>query len=247
MSNTGTLHTRRLGRELIRLREAAELEVTAVALDMRRSVTELVAVESGHRRAGWSTVAWLLARYAADDVDRAAVRELWQETTEAGPPADRAFSRAVAEAATLSVFGQVVIPRVLRTPGYAEAADLPAPPPLPTGSSTVHAVVDESALLRLDPEADAHQLRHVLEVAEQPHVTLQVLPLRAGAHRHWLTPFTVLTFTDHPAAVHHDSDPRPRWSEDADQVDAAVEAFSRATRRALAPADSAELIRRLVR
>ncbi|HET9118465.1 MAG TPA: Scr1 family TA system antitoxin-like transcriptional regulator [Pseudonocardiaceae bacterium] len=46
------------------------------------------------------------------------------------------------------------------------------------------AVVDEGALRRPvgEPRVMHRQLQHLLGVAEQPHVTLRVVPLMAGAH-----------------------------------------------------------------
>ncbi|MFF4587071.1 helix-turn-helix domain-containing protein [Streptomyces sp. NPDC001388] len=50
--------------------------------------------------------------------------------------------------------------------------------------ATLIAVVDEAALRRATggPEVMAAQMRHLQEVAQLPHVTLQVIPFSGGAH-----------------------------------------------------------------
>jgi Domain of unknown function (DUF5753) len=56
------------------------------------------------------------------------------------------------------------------------------------------AVVDESALRRPigEPGVMHRQLHHLLGMAEQPHVTLRVVPLSAGAHAGLRGPFVIL-------------------------------------------------------
>ena len=59
------------------------------------------------------------------------------------------------------------------------------------------AVVDEAALRRPLGSHQTHraQIRHLLEMAQLPNVTLQVLPLRASAHPA-VGPFTILQFAE---------------------------------------------------
>lgn len=66
------------------------------------------------------------------------------------------------------------------------------------GAPDYGAVVDEAALRRLPGtrQAQRTQLRHLLEMAELPNVTLQVLPFRAGGHPAAGGPFTLLQFTE---------------------------------------------------
>jgi transcriptional regulator with XRE-family HTH domain len=65
------------------------------------------------------------------------------------------------------------------------------------GAPTLWAVLDEAALRR--PLGNAEilraQLRHLIEMAELPNITLQVLPLRVGGHAATGGPFTILRFT----------------------------------------------------
>ncbi|MGH3849975.1 MAG: helix-turn-helix domain-containing protein [Pseudonocardiaceae bacterium] len=60
------------------------------------------------------------------------------------------------------------------------------------------AVVDEAALRRLGGRAvTCTQIRHLIEISDLPHVTLQVMPFRSGAHPAASGPFSILRFS-HP-------------------------------------------------
>jgi hypothetical protein len=60
------------------------------------------------------------------------------------------------------------------------------------------AVVDEGALRRPVGTRDVtrEQLQYLVEVAEHPAVTLQILPFQAGAHSAMGGPFTILRFAE---------------------------------------------------
>ena len=60
------------------------------------------------------------------------------------------------------------------------------------------AVIGEVALRRCvgGPDVLRDQLEHVLKLAELPHVTLQVMPLDAGAHPAQAGPFVILRYSD---------------------------------------------------
>ncbi|QVJ02009.1 helix-turn-helix domain-containing protein [Nocardiopsis eucommiae] len=123
------------------------------------------------------------------------------------------------EASVVSTWQPVVVPGLLQTEKYAAAsarAALARPaaevdrivearmarqevlvgdqPP------TVWAVIDESVLHRLPREGGVArgQLAHLLGLAENPdnHVTIQVLPFRAGLHPGISGPFVLLDFQD---------------------------------------------------
>jgi transcriptional regulator with XRE-family HTH domain len=59
------------------------------------------------------------------------------------------------------------------------------------------AVVDEAALWRIDGRSAMRvQIEHLIEMAELPNVTLQVIPLYSGAHAAVGGPFTILRFSE---------------------------------------------------
>jgi transcriptional regulator with XRE-family HTH domain len=59
-------------------------------------------------------------------------------------------------------------------------------------------VLDEAALRRpvVSPEVMCAQLEHLIDMAEQPNVSLQVIPLTTGAHAAAGGPFTILRFSE---------------------------------------------------
>ncbi|MFC6884599.1 MULTISPECIES: helix-turn-helix domain-containing protein [Actinomadura] len=60
------------------------------------------------------------------------------------------------------------------------------------------AVLDEAALRRMvgGPETMRAQIRHLIEAAERPHVSLQVLPFSSGGHAAECGPVTLLRFAE---------------------------------------------------
>lgn len=65
----------------------------------------------------------------------------------------------------------------------------------------LHLVLNEAVLLREvgGPAVMREQLEHLSTVAVLPHVTLQILPFKVGAHPSMISPFTMLKFADEPA------------------------------------------------
>ncbi len=65
------------------------------------------------------------------------------------------------------------------------------------GAPSLWAVLDEAALWRLDGRTTMQeQIRHLIEMAELPNLTLQVMPFYSGAHAAVGGPFTVLRFSE---------------------------------------------------
>ena len=62
----------------------------------------------------------------------------------------------------------------------------------------IWAVLDEGALRRHigGRQVMRAQLEHLIDMCEHPHVTLQILPFSAGAHRAMGGPFTILRYTE---------------------------------------------------
>jgi transcriptional regulator with XRE-family HTH domain len=65
------------------------------------------------------------------------------------------------------------------------------------GLPTVWAVIDEAALWRLGGRSAMRaQIQHLIEMAELPNITLQVVPFRSGGHAAAGGPFTILRFSE---------------------------------------------------
>jgi transcriptional regulator with XRE-family HTH domain len=65
------------------------------------------------------------------------------------------------------------------------------------GAPNLWAVIDEAALWRLDGRAAMRdQIQHLIDVAELPNVTIQVMPFYSGTHVAVGGPFTILRFSE---------------------------------------------------
>lgn len=126
------------------------------------------------------------------------------------------------DASRIRTFEGMAIPGLLQTPVYArEAIMASAEPDRDTverflalrverqrlledddGSPPkLRVVIDESVLWRQvgGPQTMVGQIEHLLEMAERPHVEIQVLPCQAGAHASMNGSFTIMDFPPLPA------------------------------------------------
>jgi hypothetical protein len=106
------------------------------------------------------------------------------------------------------------------------------------------AVIDEVALRRPvgEPGVMRRQLAHLLSVAEQPHVTLRVVPLAAGAHAGLRGPFVILEFAEEPALIYHENHGTELFLEEEADLAAYRVALGAILTVALAPPATIELI-----
>jgi Domain of unknown function (DUF5753) len=86
------------------------------------------------------------------------------------------------------------------------------------------------------------QLQHLLSAAEQPHVTLRVVPLAAGAHVGLRGPFVILEFAEEPALVHVENHSTGLFLEEETDLASYRVALGTILEAALAPAATTELI-----
>jgi transcriptional regulator with XRE-family HTH domain len=108
------------------------------------------------------------------------------------------------------------------------------------------AILDE-AVIRRSVGGDAvmrAQLAHLLEMADRPGLTLQVLPFSCGAHAGHAGPFSILGFPDRTDSevVYVESVAGIIYLEKDREVRSRVEAFDRLRAAALAPGVSVDLI-----
>ena len=103
-------------------------------------------------------------------------------------------------------------------------------------------VLDESVLHRLVGSfaVTSRQLRHLVEVAELPNVTIQIIPFTSGLHPGMSGPFEVVEFEDTPDEnIMFLEGPRGDFiSDDPKETDSYLEAFRRIKDRSLTASDS---------
>jgi transcriptional regulator with XRE-family HTH domain len=107
------------------------------------------------------------------------------------------------------------------------------------------AIVDEAVLHRLvgGPKVIAPQLRHLVEAAKEPHITLQVLPYSIGAHPGMAGSFAVMDFHEaaDPELVYIESMAGDLFLEREADVRRYASIFEHLRAAALNPADSVRL------
>lgn len=221
-----TLRRRQLGQELRRLREAAGTTIDQVAERMECSASKVSRIETGQSGVSSREIRKILAAYGVDGPKGEELAEMAREAKQRGwwqlygTVLTGAYVGLEAAATQLRSFEPLVVPGLLQTEEYARVLVLAGWP----GASTeeveqrvrvrmkrqsliyqddplrLSIVLDEAALRRPVGGIDVmrRQLERLLQAAELPHITLQVLPLAAGAHGGMDGAFTILLF-DEPA------------------------------------------------
>ncbi len=207
-----TLRRRRLGAELKRCREAAGLTQENVSRHFEWHAAKVTRIETARVAVTPRDVKDLLILYGVGDQDyRDALVELarlsrekswWANYRDIMRPGD--FVGLEDGASQMSAWEPIVVPGLLQTEGYIRALmqsgrAVDGPEQLSRrialrlkrqgrlrGSRPLelHALVDEGVVRRVIGGHDVmnEQLRHLIEVAQLPNVTLQIVPFGAGEH-----------------------------------------------------------------
>ncbi|HEX3785035.1 MAG TPA: helix-turn-helix transcriptional regulator [Pseudonocardiaceae bacterium] len=183
----------------------------------------------------------------------------------------RSYLRGEADAETEKIICVLVVDGLLQTGDYARAI-LRAPSGLRMSDTEieelaaarasrqallqgdrplkVRAVLDEAVVRRVvgGPQVMRDQLTHLLNLAEQPNITLQVVPYEAGAFGTMSGSTAVLEFHDaeDPPVAYVEYVRGGAWVENRDDVNMLATTFDLASEVALTPADTADLIRRQI-
>ena len=121
----------------------------------------------------------------------------------------------------------------------------------PGRSPTFWAVIDESALRRPLGGHDVmrDQLRHLIELIEQPNITLQVVPFDRGGHSAVGGSFSILRFADPelPDIVYVEQLTSALYLDRPVEVDQYREVMNSLSAEAETPADTQKLLKKLIR
>ncbi|GAA3372566.1 helix-turn-helix transcriptional regulator [Streptomyces sannanensis] len=221
-----TVRRRRLGQELRRLRELKGMTAEEVAERLLVSQSKISRLENGRRSISQRDVRDLCGVYEVDDhriVD--SLMQMAKDSRQQGwwhAFGDIPYSVYIGletDAASLRVYEPQIVPGLLQTRQYAEALIAGALPETPgndvekrvqvrlrrqdriaTDDNPLRlwAVVDEAALRRVvgNEQLMRDQLEHLVEQAQLPHVTVQVLPFSMGAHPGITGHYAILEFPD---------------------------------------------------
>nr|WP_083924159.1 helix-turn-helix transcriptional regulator [Nocardiopsis lucentensis] len=269
-----SLRLRRLSTELRHSRQAAGYTAAKVAKELGWShpkVTKMETTES--KRIKPEDLDKLMDLYGIDDPERrdcmqalakdARVRGWWSRYKDAFK--NESLPDFETEASTLRTYESQVIPGLLQTPAYAEAIFRGGRYTNPqeierraearmgrrgilTRFNPVHlrAVIDESAFQRLisGREVLAAQLRHLLHMAQMPHIDIQMLPLSKGAHSGLTAPFTILDFPNllDSSIVCVETLSDALYLEEPDDVELYAATFGDVQASAISAAETAEYI-----
>ena len=223
-TRTPTGRRRRLGAELRRLREEAGLTIDRVAEALECSPSKVSRIETGQVSATPRDVRDMLELYRVDDARREAMVRIAREARQRGwwqkfvdvPDGVPAYVGLETAATSIDIYMSLIVPALLQTADYAKAVIGAVRPDLPPAEldrrvelrlrrqglldqerpPALRVLLDDTVVWRPvgGPEVMATQRRRLLEDAQRPSVTLQILPLEAGAHAGMDGPFTIFGF-----------------------------------------------------
>ncbi|MDH6134046.1 transcriptional regulator with XRE-family HTH domain [Kitasatospora sp. MAA4] len=221
-----TVRRRRLGAELRRLRETKGMTAEEVAARLMVSQSKISRLENGRRSISPRDVRDLCDVYNVDDPRmRNSLMEMAKESRQRGwwhEFGDIPYSVYIgleAEASSIRSYESSFIPGLLQTREYAEAVVMGTQPDTDassirrrvevrlkrqdriTGDDRIEnfwAVIDEAALAREvgGGAVMADQMRQLLELGEQPNITIQVIPFVRGAHPGMTGTFSLMEFPE---------------------------------------------------
>lgn len=274
MDSGSVVRRRQLARQLRLLREQAGLTLEAAAPELDWSVSKLSRIENGQQAVDVHWVRSMLDLYGAGGQMWGELVAMARDTRRRGwwrafGMGDNSYVGFEADACLVRELTLTCIPGLLQTPAYSRA--LFAASPVDRNEGEVEdavevrairqrrltsedyplelvAVIDESVLHHKvgGPEVLGAQLRHVVEMADLPGVTVQVLPSAVCAHAVIASGLTMLSF---PAEL---GEPDLAYIEHSlgslnivkvSEVARAKLLFDRLGAQALGPADSVALIR----
>lgn len=270
MAGSPTIRRRRLSAELIRLREAAGLGVEEAGKRLEWSRGRLTHMEQNKWvRPDLGNIKELLDLYGIDDSEqREAILRLARESRQRGWWADYkdVFRGSLpgfeAEARVVRTYEGLAVPGLLQTEGYI-AAIFRAGQVLSAPSIERHvqarltrqailtrddppqlwAVIDEAALRKHvgGVEVMSDQLRHLIEYAARPNITIQVLPDSVGAHAAMWGSFMILDFGElDPSIVYLETASDSLYLEKPDELAHYTLMYSRVLASALSPEASVQ-------
>lgn len=220
-----TTRGRRLAFELCRLRERADLSPTQAARQLGWSLSKLTRIEKAQTQPKPSDITAALALYGVDSATHAALLQLAKESWKRGwwtAYADVFSGSIVAledESSEILAWEPQLVPGLLQTEDYAREIIgfglHSSPDPAETHrrvvarmnrtmllrrpeAPTFHALLDESVLRRRVGCAEVMRKQSValLEAAERPNITIQIVPFNVGTHVGLEGSMEILRFPD---------------------------------------------------
>jgi len=218
--------------ELRHLRETAGLTLDQVADTLHCSESKISRIETGRVSARRQDVQEMLDLYGIKGKQQAVLVQIADETRVKGwwhTYHDTAVGKFIgfeAAATSIRTFEALLIPGLLQTPEYAGAVLRAVQPELAPGEierrvgirmarqahviledpPAMWAIIDEAAIRRIVGGVTVMrgQLQRLIQVAESPTLTLQILPFASGEHAGMDGSFTIHGFSEpaEPATIY---------------------------------------------
>jgi transcriptional regulator with XRE-family HTH domain len=271
----GTPRARALAAALREAREASGFGVTGLARRLNISHTQISLWESGRRVPNIENVAMVLAALGTLPEERERILKLarnvrepnWLTVGVEGVPAQLAGVVECERAASLiTEWIPMGIPGLLQTYDYRRAisrsdgfstndmelrvmvsasrCEVITRRREPTrfvaliGETGLHEVLDSNEVM-------VEQLRHLLDMARRPNITVRVVPLHVGWHPGWNGPFIVYDFPSSPPVVYFEHYSSGAFIPDEHDVRSYRRAVERISEVALSPDESMRLIEKV--
>lgn len=267
-----TVRLRRLAARLRRLRSTKGLSREDVAEHTGINPATMYRIETARVRPQARTLMALLNLYDVQGDDRASLVQLLKDSAQKGwlqqyqdelPEEYGAYVEFEGEARSIWNYESSYVPGLLQTEAYARAVAQGGFPPL--GRDDVEhrvaarmerqqvlsrlqlwAICDEAVLHRVvgGDQVMREQTLRLVELADEPHVTIQVIPFGVGAHPGMPGSFVVMDFATDPNVVYIDSMAGDLFLEEESEVRRYTGIYEHLRAVALSPRDSVELMKR---
>ena len=273
-----TLRRRRLGAELKRCRESAGLTQENVSRHFEWHSAKVTRIETARVAVTPRDVKDLLTLYGVEDQEyRETLMALARQSREKTWLTDYRdlmrpgnFVGLEAEASSMRTWEPIILPGLLQTEAYMRAlmrSGRSSDPPqhidrrvalrlkrqgrlTSSAPLTLAAIIDESVVRRVIGGSDVmnEQLRRLIEVAQLPNVTVQILPFDAGEHPFLGGSAALLEFreTTHPDVVYLEGLAGDLYEEQPSEVGRYRDEFDRLSTMALDHRLSLKMIEGLV-
>jgi len=270
-----SVRSRQVSALLRTLREDLGLSGAEVAKALGMSPSKISRIETGARGLRVEDVAAMLGHYKVPEQKRAQILDQVRKAEERGwwesqglglPELWQALINFESRATRIQNFEALFVPGLLQTDEYTEAiirsinktlsqvelTNLVASrrarqAVLGTRKLQFLAIIDESAIRRPIAESGVmrRQLRHLVDAADRPNVTVRVVPLQAGPYAGLRGPFAIMDFDDEPSLTFIENHHFGMFLDEKEDIAAYRVTLGNILNEALEPAESAELLARL--
>jgi transcriptional regulator with XRE-family HTH domain len=266
------VYTRGIGLELYRLRKSTNLSCETVGDQIGVSASTISRIETGKREATSEEVASILTVLGVKGVEREKLidqarrqDDLDMMESATSTEQSRSFLNFEQQATKIFHFELMLVPGLAQTPDYAQAAisavrvrdreeDLEpwvglrmrrqailtrrTPP-------KVHLIMTELALRQPigGYSVMAKQVRHLIDMAERPNVTMNVLAASVAEHPGLAGQFLIMDFADDPTVVYVEDRTSGLFLDDPDKVGLYQQTKERLTDLALDEQRSVRLLK----